>query len=342
MASSVTCAAADCSRTFLYQSPTLTPNSILLAFFAILIPVALALGARYRSLGFATAIATGLALEVAGYIGRLLLYGKPNGRTEFAIFLVGTTLGPTCICGAMFLVVPRIVAVYGEEYHAWRPVWYPVLFFILTMVSLILEITGSVLSTVLDVSTTVDTGVRILVVGLAIQLVALVIFVIHATLFAIALRTRQHGLDPRFSHIYTSTLFRVSIVAFTVATVLVILRTAYRILQVAEGFQSSIAQAEALFLVLDGGAMQIAITLLLAFFPARALGQSWPETSLRRLSRQTRRMTRPEPARLQISRPSLVPDRMNMKSPMRTYSPGRVNYTPPISQRGMVDSDNLW
>ncbi|KAI0453451.1 RTA1 like protein-domain-containing protein [Xylaria acuta] len=342
MASSFTCAAADCPRAFLYQPPTLTPNVILLAFFATLIPVALALGARYRSLGFTTAIATGLVLEVVGYVGRLLLHSNPNSRAGLAIFLVGTTLGPTCICGAMFLIAPRIVAVYGEEYHAWRPVWYLVLFSVLTMVSLILELAGSVVSIVQDVPTTVDIGVRILVAGLAVQLVALIIFVIHATLFAIALRTRQHGLDPRFSHIYTGNLFRVSIVAFTVATALVILRTAYRILQVAEGFQSTIAQAETLFLVLDAGAVHIAATLLLAFFPARVLGQSWPETSFRRLSRQTRRMTRPEPARLLISRPSPVPDQMNMKTPMRTYSPARVNYAAPISQSGMVDSDNLW
>ncbi|KAI0186783.1 RTA1 like protein-domain-containing protein [Xylaria flabelliformis] len=342
MADTVTCAAADCSQAFLYQPPALSPNAAFLAFFAALIPVALALGARYRSLWFATAIATGLALEVAGYTGRLLLHNNPNSRAEFTIFLVGTTLGPTCICGAMFLIVPRIVAVYGEGYHAWRPIWYLVFFFILTMATLILELAGSVLSTVWDAPATVDTGVRILIVGLAVQLVSLVIFVMHTLLFSIALRTRQHGLDPRFSHIYTSKLFRASIIAFTVATALVILRTAYRILQVAEGFQSPIAQAEVLFLVLDGGAMHVATTLLLVFYPARALGLSWSETSFRKLSRQTRRITRPEPARLLISRPSPMPDRMNMKSPMRTYSPGRVDYTAPISQRGMVDSDNLW
>ncbi|KAI8954209.1 RTA1 like protein-domain-containing protein [Xylaria longipes] len=342
MTSSFACATADCSREFLYQPPSPPPNAALLAFFATLIPVALVLGARYRSFGFATAIAAGAALEIAGYIGRLLLHSKPSNRAEFAISLVGTTLGPTCISGAIFSIVPRIVAVYGEEYHGWRPVWYLVLLFVLTLASLILEIAGSVVSTVQDVPIMVDTGVRILVAGLAVQLVALVTFVFHVALFAIALRTRRHSLDPRFSHIYTSNLFRVSILAYTVATALVILRTAFRILQFAEGFQSSVAQSEVLFLVLDGGAMHFATTLLLVFFPARALGQSWSETSFRRLSRQTRRMTRPEPARLLISRPSPAPDRMNMKTPIRTYSPRRANYEAPISQRGMVDSDNLW
>ncbi|KAI0446225.1 hypothetical protein F4803DRAFT_59409 [Xylaria telfairii] len=340
MASSVTCAAADCSRTFFYPPSTLTGNAVLLAFFATLIPIALALGAKYRSLGFATAIAMGLVLEVVGYVGRLLLHSRPDSRAGFALFLVGTTLGSTCVSGAMFLVVPRIVAVYGKEYHSWRPVWYLTLFSVLTVVALILEFAGSVLLTIQDAPTLVNIGARILVVGLAVQLVALIIFVIHATLFAIALRTRQHSLDPKFSYVYTSNLFKITILMFSVAAALVILRTAYRILEVAEGFRSSIAQAEVLFMVLDGAAMLIAIILLLAFFPARALGQSWSETSIRQLSRQTRRMTRPEPARLLISRPNLVHDQMSMKSQTNSYSPRRTNYTAP--QRDMVDSDNLW
>lgn len=155
MASSVTCAAADCSRSFFYQPPTLTGNAVLLALFATLIPVALALGAKYRSLGFATAIATGLALEVVGYVGRLLLHSKPDSRVGFVLFLIGTTLGSTCVSGAMSLIVPRIVAVYGKEYHSWRPVWYLTLFSILTVVSLILELAGSVVLTIHDAPTTV-------------------------------------------------------------------------------------------------------------------------------------------------------------------------------------------
>lgn len=136
---------------FLYQPPSLAGNAVLLALFAILIPIALLLGIRYRSLGFAIPLAGGLALEVVGYIGRLLLRSDLSSRTDFAVFLVGTTLGPTCICGAMFLIVPRVVAVYGDEYRSWRPVWYLLLLCLLTVVSLVLELAGAVVSTAEDV-----------------------------------------------------------------------------------------------------------------------------------------------------------------------------------------------
>ncbi|KAI3318036.1 hypothetical protein HD806DRAFT_354402 [Xylariaceae sp. AK1471] len=343
MDSSSNCTSTDCTRVFLTHPPTLVGNAVLLALFAILIPIALALGIKYRSSGFAAAIATGLALEVAGYIGRLLLHNNPNNGTDFAVFLVGTTLGPTCICGAIFLVVPRIVAVYGEEYRTWRPAWYLLLFSALTTVSFILELAGSVVSTVQPKPTMVDTGVRVLVVGLAIQLVALTIFVFHAVLFAIALRTRQHGLDPKFAPIYNSTLFKMFLAAFTVATILVVIRTAYRIVQIAEGFQSSIAQAEILLLVLDGVAMLIAVILLLACFPARALGQSWSQTSARRLSRKPPQPIRPAPAQLPIAHLSPTYNRMSIKSSTSAHSPRKSSYPPPPPRgRGMVDSDALW
>ncbi|KAI8624853.1 hypothetical protein F5Y19DRAFT_284533 [Xylariaceae sp. FL1651] len=341
MVSSTTCAFADCSRIFLTHPPILAGNAILLAFFAILIPIALAQGIKYKSSGFATAVTTGLALEVVGYIGRLLLHGNPNSRNDFIVFLVGTTLGPTCISGAMFLVMPRIVAVYGEEYHSWRSAWYLFLFSALVAVSLTLELVGSLLSTVQDKPRVVDTGIRVLVVGLAIQLVAHIIFVLHAVFFAFALRTRQHGLDPKFAPVYNGSLFRIFLTVFTIATTLIVLRTAYRIVEIAEGFQSSIAQAEELFLVLDGAAMLVAAILLLAYFPARALGQSWSQTSARKLSQIPPRPVRPASAQLPTTDPSPTYNRMSMKSVISNKSSRKASH-PPAPPRHMVDSEALW
>jgi hypothetical protein len=155
MDSSSNCTSADCSRDFLTRPPVLAGNVVLLALFALLIPTALAMGIKYRSSGFATAIATGLVLEAVGYIGRLLLHKNPNSRTDFVLFLVGTTLGPTCICGAMFSVIPRIIAVYGEGYRTWRPARYLLLFSALVTVSFVLELAGSVVSMVRDKPTLV-------------------------------------------------------------------------------------------------------------------------------------------------------------------------------------------
>ncbi|KAI0540493.1 RTA1 like protein-domain-containing protein [Xylaria digitata] len=342
MGSSITCISADCSRVFLFQPPTLAGNAVLLAFFSALIPIALALGARYKSPGFSTAIATGLALETVGYVGRLLLRNNHDSRNCFAAFLIGTTLGPTCICGAMFSIAPRIVAIYGEEYRSWRPVWYLLLVSVLTMVSFVFELVGSLVATVQGAPTIVETGVRLLAVGLAVQLIALTIFVFHATLLAITLRTRQHDLDPSFAPVYNSFLFRLSLAAFIVATTLVIMRTEFRTIQVARGLQSSITQTETLFFIFDGAAMLIAIVLLLACLPARALGEYWPDTLVYMLSQKPQRQTRQPPVQLPVTQPSPTYRGVGMRSSMSNYSPRMVNHRALPSQTSLVVGDNLW
>lgn len=150
MANSADCTSSHCSQVFLTYGPSLAGGAIFLSLFAVLIPVTLALGIRYKSSIFATTIATGLALEVVGYIGRVLLHNSPTDRTSFILFLLGTVMGPTLISGAMFLVMPRIVAIYGEEYRSWRPVWYLFLFYAFTVVSLVLELAGGIVSTIQD------------------------------------------------------------------------------------------------------------------------------------------------------------------------------------------------
>lgn len=138
------------SRAFLTNEPSLVGNIIFIALFAVLIPLALGLGVKYRSSVFATTITTGLALEVVGYVGRFLLRDNPTGRTDFILFLVGTILGPAFICGAIFLVMPHIVTVYGDDFRSWRPVWYQLLLYALTAASIVLELAGGLVSTMQD------------------------------------------------------------------------------------------------------------------------------------------------------------------------------------------------
>ncbi|KAI1465916.1 RTA1 like protein-domain-containing protein [Daldinia caldariorum] len=274
MANSTDCVSSRCSRVFLTYEPSLAGNAVFLALFAILLPVAFALGIKYKSTVFSTALMTGLALEVVGYIGRILLHNTPADRSGFILFLIGTTVGPTFICGSIFFIIPRIITVYGEELRSWRPIWYSFLLQGLATLSFVLELAGGLVSTIQDDQGRVDIGAHVLAAGLAIQLVTLVIVLGHAILCAIAIHTRHHMLDIKFAGIYNSGSFKAFLFAFAFAIALLILRTAYRTIMAAEGYDSSIAQSETLLLVLDGLMVLLAILALLVFFPGRILRDS--------------------------------------------------------------------
>ncbi|KAI1643551.1 RTA1 like protein-domain-containing protein [Daldinia loculata] len=339
MASSTDCVSGRCSRIFLTYEPFLAGSAIFLALFAILIPITLALGIKYKSSVFATAVVTGLALEVVGYIGRLLLHTTPTDRSGFILFLIGTITGPTFICGGIFLIAPQIVTIYGEEFRSWRPVWYLFVLYVLTAVSLVLELVGVLVSTIQDDIGEVAIGSHVLVAGLVIQLITLVIFIGHAILFAIAVQTRHHMLDIKFAGIYNSRSFKAFLFAFTFAILLLVLRTAYRIVAIAEGFGSSIAQSETLLLVLDGLMVLPATLILLAFFPGRILRDSGSQTLPRRSPRTPLQPIRVAPYDLPSTRSSPTYNRISTKSSTPGHSP-RKSAPPPPSN--MVDSDALW
>ncbi|KAI2777411.1 RTA1 like protein-domain-containing protein [Daldinia loculata] len=338
MASSTDCVSGRCSRIFLTYEPSLAGSAIFLALFAILIPITLALGIKYKSSVFATAVVTGLALEVVGYIGRLLLHNTPTDRSGFILFLIGTITGPTFICGGIFLIAPQIVTVYGEEFRSWRPVWYLFVLYVLTAVSLVLELAGVLVSTIQD-DIEVDIGSHVLVAGLVIQLITLVMFIGHAILFAVAVQTRHHMLDVKFAGIYNSMSFKAFLFAFTFAILLLVLRTAYRIVAIAEGFGSSIAQSETLLLVLDGLMVLLATLILLAFFPGRILRDSGSQTLPRRSPRTPLQPIRVAPYDLPSTRSSPTYNRISTKSSTPGHSPRRSAPLPPSN---MVDSDALW
>ncbi|OTB09291.1 hypothetical protein M426DRAFT_316575 [Hypoxylon sp. CI-4A] len=344
MADSADCTSSHCSGVFLTYDPSFAGNIVFLVLFALLIPLTLTLGFKYRSIAFGTTVATGLALETVGYVGRVLLHNTLTDRSAFIIFMVGTVLGPAFICGGVFLTMPRIIAVYGEEFRSWRPAWYTFLFHALTIVPIVLELAGALVSTIHDGRQSVDTGVRLLLVGFVIQLVALAIFIGHAMLFAIAVRTRHHALDVKYAGIYNSVSFKGFLLAFFLATLLLVLRTAFRTVVVAEGYDNSIAQSETLLLVLDGLMVLLATLMLLVFFPSRILGDSWTEISAtpQRHPRAPLQPIQPAPYELPSAHNSPTYNRMSIKSATTQYSPRKSHHQPPVSQRDMVNSDNLW
>ena len=150
---------AGCSETFFHEKPSLAGSVVLLATFAILIPIAFALGVRYQTSIFATTIITGLALELLGYIGRLLLaLDDASTKTDFILSLVGTVLAPTIIALALFRLLPPIVATYGDNFQTWRPQWHNSVFYAFTAVCVVLQVAGAVLATVPTDSTTVSSN----------------------------------------------------------------------------------------------------------------------------------------------------------------------------------------
>lgn len=65
--------------------PNLAGNAAYLSIFAVLFVVQLYLGIRYRTWGFLTGMVVGVLLEIAGYVGRVLLHSDPFNFNYFLL-----------------------------------------------------------------------------------------------------------------------------------------------------------------------------------------------------------------------------------------------------------------
>lgn len=114
--------AADCGSScpvsggFYSYRPSVAGNIVLLVVYALLVPCILYLGFRSRTTLLSTVLMMmGLALEILGFVGRVLLHHSTESPDYFTLSLLGTILGPSFVSAALFVAVPHLFIVHGEK-----------------------------------------------------------------------------------------------------------------------------------------------------------------------------------------------------------------------------------
>lgn len=100
----------------------------MIAAFAVLIPLAIYLGTRYKTGLYTSVFVTGLVGEIIGYIGRIMLHQNPFSKNAFLTYLICLTLAPVFMTAAIYLTLSRIIVLYGENISFIRPRWYTFIF----------------------------------------------------------------------------------------------------------------------------------------------------------------------------------------------------------------------
>jgi hypothetical protein len=143
------CASATCpvEGGWFSNPPPLEGAAFMLAAFATLVPVTVWIGARSRRAAtYSMGLTLGLILEVVGYSGMLLLRRDLASQSYFALFLVGTAVGPTLITSAIYTILPHILALYGTDLGAplIEPAWLNYLFLAFDGFTVVFQLVGCV------------------------------------------------------------------------------------------------------------------------------------------------------------------------------------------------------
>jgi hypothetical protein len=235
----------DCTATatcpvpngFLTTPPSLAGSVIFLAGFALLIPINFFVGMRYNTRLYSATIITGLAFEVMGYVGRVLLNSNVASVSNFVVYMLGTIMGPTFITSAIYQILPHIIVLYGKEFTlVSQPAYFRVFFFAFDLFTLAFQAAGVGFAVTgvsqAEVSSDRDCfifslliaipqmaqGINILLVGLGMQLAGIVVFLGSYWYFVYSLHHRRYVLDPAFQEVYLAAKFKIFLLCTSITS----------------------------------------------------------------------------------------------------------------------------
>ncbi|KAJ5779864.1 hypothetical protein N7457_007584 [Penicillium paradoxum] len=254
--------------------PNFGGNVFFTVFFGVLGICQAGLGIYYRTWTFLTALLIGTLMEMAGYIGRVLMNDNPWSSSAFKLQIVCLVLAPTFIAAGIYLTLKHIILNLGAEHSLLKPRLFTWIFIGCDVGSLILQAAGGGVAAAAgkaDVKM-LKAGNNIILTGIAFQVATMgVCGLFAATFFWKVFRSGdgfsgEKNLDTSVSPM-VSKWMPYLICAEVFAYITVLIRCIYRIPEMAGGWGNPLMQEENEFLILDGMMLALACLTFTIFHP---------------------------------------------------------------------------
>ncbi|KAE8354034.1 RTA1 like protein-domain-containing protein [Aspergillus coremiiformis] len=252
--------------------PNYGGNIFFAVFYGICGLFQLGFGIYFRSWTLMLALAVGTFLEMAGYIGRVLLNKNPWDSGGFKLQLVALILGPTFIAAGVYLTLKHIILSLGPEHSRLKPRLFTWIFIGCDVGSLILQAVGGGVAAAAgnDQPDIINAGNDIIITGIAFQVATMSVCGLLGLDFFLRYLRRNSG-EKSAEQESGRTNIKLVIFADIVAYVTVLIRCIYRIPEMAGGWGNPLMKKEAEFLVLDGMMIALAVLALTVFHPGISL-----------------------------------------------------------------------
>ncbi|RAH47682.1 RTA1 domain-containing protein [Aspergillus brunneoviolaceus CBS 621.78] len=285
------CTLATCPIDLAYinYQPNIPANVLFLVIFGLLLAAQIALGTWFRTWTYMGAMTAGLILEILGYIGRVMMHSNPFDFNAFLLYLICLTIAPAFFTAAIYICLGRIVIVYGEGISRIRPRTYTILFVTCDIIALVLQAAGGAITSIADSDqkSLSDTGVNIMITGLAFQVASLMLFIVLASEFALRVRRSSEDMkNASTSSVRNGLKWQMFLLAYAnpskglaIAVSTIFTRSIFRVAELKGGFSSDLANDEIALMILESTMIAIACICMTAAHPAVAMGRRWGEFS---------------------------------------------------------------
>ncbi|KAL4880606.1 RTA1 like protein-domain-containing protein [Aspergillus karnatakaensis] len=247
--------------------PNFAGNVFFTVFFGILGVGQLVVGVYYRSWTIMVALAGGALMELAGYVGRVLMNDNPWNGDAFKLQIVCLVLAPTLIAAGIYLTLKHIILALGPEHSRLKPKLFTWIFISCDVGSLVLQACGGGVAAAAENDyDLLQVGNDIIITGIAFQVATMSVCGLLAAEFF--WRVRKSGPGSFSEKSVGRRSIHLILFAEIFAYLTVLIRCIYRIPEMAGGWGNPLMQKENEFLVLDGMMIALALLTLTVFHPS--------------------------------------------------------------------------
>ncbi|KAK6440214.1 hypothetical protein LTR95_003567 [Oleoguttula sp. CCFEE 5521] len=255
----------DASIVIYGYTPSLALAALAVALFVVALAAHVYLLTRHKTWYFTT-VAVGTAMEIIGYIPRILSSQKDPYRVAFFViqyfFIV---VAPVLFSAAIYATLSIMIGVYGRQYAPMSPKLILWIFIVCDVVATIVQVAGAALVGSAYSNRKDPTKFNhILLAGLAFQVFSFAVFLAVLAWTFVKARKSPNKISKSF------------IVALVVATLAVYLRTCFRLAETAEGLMKTLSTHEVYFGCLEFAPIVVAVFVFIWWHPGRWLKGAVP------------------------------------------------------------------
>ncbi|EEB05571.1 sphingoid long-chain base transporter RSB1 [Schizosaccharomyces japonicus yFS275] len=210
--------------------------------------------------------------EIVGWIGRLYSHSHVFSNNSFLTNFIALCIAPVFYTAQIYTTLQYLVRIYGPDFSWLSPKLYTIVFVGSDIISLIVQAIGGAIAGSADQgSSTMKLGGNITLAGICFQLLSVMCFFIFGLDFAS--RYRKHkpyrttvvAGSPEASDLNPepSKSRKVGYQTLFISTVLVLIRSIYRVIELGDGWDGYVISHEVYFAVFDFIPMFITALLLL-------------------------------------------------------------------------------
>ncbi|KAJ7197068.1 RTA1-domain-containing protein [Mycena haematopus] len=199
--------------------------------------------------------------EIVGWTGRLWSSFAPTLNDPYMMQITTTIIAPTPLIAVNFILLRRIITRLGAVYSRLTPKSYTVIFLTCDIIALVVQGLGGGIAASSSSISGQNLGGNIMLGGIVFQFIALCVYTACGVDF-LRNYAASAPVRPMISAEERGTLdwrLKVMIGAITFSTLVLFVRSVYRMVELADGWTGPVITTQVYFNVLDGGMVTLAI-----------------------------------------------------------------------------------